>query len=142
MALTAGQAVRNAVAAERAAAQFYRALAALDSTLEVKTFLLDMARQLEQRAQVIEVRGRRLAGGRLPERPDMDVRKVDRARGWLVANSIPKEVALRIARENEYEAALLYDAMADFCPEPIAGFLRQLSRTEQEHAEHLGRVRL
>lgn len=142
MTLTVGQAVRNAVAAERAAGQFYRALAALELTTEVREFFLEMAAQEDQHAQSIELNGKRLVGGELPERADMAVRNVEAAPEWLVVDSISKESAVAIARENEYKAALFYDALADFCPEPEADFFRQLAKTEIEHAKRLENLTL
>lgn len=142
MTLTVGQAVRNAVASERAAAQFYRALAALDLSPEVQGFFLDMAQQEDQHAQSIEVNGKRLVGGELPERADMAVPSVESAPEWLVVDSISKDSAVSLARENEYKAALFYDALADFCPEPEADFFRQLTKTELEHAKRLESVTL
>jgi rubrerythrin len=137
MTLTVGQAVRNAVAAEHAAAQFYRALAALELSADVREFFLDMAVQEDQHAQSIESNGKRLVGGELPERADMAVRNVEAAPEWLVVDDISKESAIAIAKDNEYKAALFYDALADFCPEPEADFFRQLAKTELEHAKRL-----
>lgn len=142
MAISVQQAVRNAVAAERAAAQFYRALAALDLEPEVQAFFLDMAKQEDQHAQSIEQGGKRLVGGELPERADMAVESVETAPEWLVADTISKDNALKIARENEIKASLFYDALADFCPEPEAEFFRQLANTELEHAKRLEQVEL
>lgn len=142
MTLTVGQAVRNAVEAERAAAKFYRALAALDLSPEVESFFLAMAKQEDQHAESIEVNGKRLVDGELPERADMAVRNVEAAPEWLVADSISKDSAISIARDNEYKAALFYDALADFCPEPEAEFFRQLAKTELEHAKRLENVTL
>lgn len=142
MAITVAQAVRNAVEAERAAAQFYRALAALDLVDEVRGFFLEMAKQEDQHAESIETGGKRLVGGALPERADMVVRAVESAPEWLVVDSITKQNAISIAHENELKASLFYDALADFCPEPEADFFRQLAKTELEHAKKLEKLEL
>lgn len=142
MTLTVGQAVRNAVAAERAAAQYYRALAALELAANVRDFFLDMAKQEDQHAVSIETNGKRLVGGDLPERADMEVRSVETAPEWLVVESITPVEAIQIAKENEYKASLFYDSLADFCPEPEAEFFRQLAKTEIEHAKRLESVEL
>jgi rubrerythrin len=142
MTITVGQAVRNAVAAERAAAKFYRALSALDLSDPVRDFFLEMAEQEDQHAAAIEANGKRLAGGELPERADMEVKAVETAPEWLVSDSISPEQALQLAKDNEYKASLFYDTLADFCPEPEAAFFRQLADTEIEHAKRLDRVEL
>lgn len=142
MTFTVGQAVRNAIDAERAAAQFYRALAALDLTPEVRSFFLDMAKQEDQHAQAIETNGKRLVQGELPAHADMNVKSVETAPEWLVVETISKESAVSIAKENEYKASLFYDSIADFCPEPEAEFFRQLSKMELEHAKRLEGVKL
>lgn len=142
MGTSVSQAVRNAVAAERAAARFYRALSALDLSPEVHAFFTKMAQQEDEHAQAIEKEGKRLVDGELPERADMDVRAVETAPEWLIADSISKVDALALARENELKASLFYDALADFCPEPEAEFFRRLAQTELEHVKMLDSVQL
>jgi len=142
MTLTVEQAVRNAVDAERAAAKFYRALAALDLSDPVREFFLDMAEQEDQHAASIETNGRRLVGGELPERADMEVKAVETAPEWLISDTITPEQAVQLAKDNEYKASLFYDTLADFCPEPEAAFFRQLASTEIEHAKRLESVEL
>jgi rubrerythrin len=137
MSLSVKQAIRNAVSAEVAAANFYRALAALDLTAEVRAFFLEMAEQELDHAASIEANGKRLTGGELPERADMDVRGVETAPEWLTADAISPAQAVALARENEYKAALFYEAVADFCPEPEAEFFRQLAQQELDHAKRL-----
>jgi rubrerythrin len=140
MSLSVQQAIRNAVAAEFAAAKFYRALAALDLDGEVRQFFLSMADQEVEHAASIEANGKRLIGGELPEHADMDVRGVETAPEWLTVDAISPEQAVAIARDNEYKAALFYDAVADFCPEPEAEFFRQLAQQELEHARRLEKL--
>ncbi|MEZ4219968.1 MAG: ferritin family protein [Polyangiaceae bacterium] len=142
MTFTVAQAVRNAVAAEKAAAQFYRALAVLDVSPEVRGFFLEMAEQEDQHAAAIEAGGKRLVGAQLPAQANMEVRGVETAPEWLIANDISPEQALQLARDNEYKASLFYDSLADFCPEPEAGFFRQLAMTEIEHAKLLDEVEI
>lgn len=142
MPLSVQQAVRNAVSAEFAAAKFYRALAALELEPDVREFFIKMAAQEVEHAASIEENGKRLTNGELPEHADMDVRTVETAPEWLTADSISAEQAVAIARDNEYKAALFYDALADFCPEPEAGFFRQLAQQELEHAKRLEKLSL
>lgn len=142
MSLDVKQAIRNAVSAELAAAAFYRALTALDVSAEVKAFFSSMAEQEVEHASSIEHNGKRLVEGELPEHADTGVRGVECAPEWLIADAISPTQALGIARDNEYKAALYYDAIADFCPEPEAEFFRQLAQQELEHARRLEALKL
>lgn len=131
------QAIRNAVASEQSAARFYRALMALDVEQRVSEFLEEMAKQEDAHARAIEEAGRRLAGGELPEQPDMNVSSVEAAPEWLVADDITLPQAVAIARDNEHKASLYYDTLADYCAEPEAQFFRKLAETEMDHARRL-----
>lgn len=141
MSLSIPQAIRNAVASEEAAAKFYRALAALDVDTGVRAFLEEMAAQEDRHAAAIEEAGKRLVGGELPTYADMKVESVEAAPDWKIADTITWEQAVQLARENEYNACLYYDSVADACPEPEASFFRQLAHTEEEHAHKLERMR-
>jgi rubrerythrin len=136
------QAIRNAVAAENAAARYYRALAALDVEERVREFLYDMAKQEDAHARSIEETGRRLTGGELPEQPDMDVSTVEAAPEWLIADDISLAQAVEIARDNEHKASLYYDTLADFCQEQAADFFHKLAETEMDHARKLEQFQL
>lgn len=141
MAISIPQAIRNAVASEEAAAKFYRALAALDVDSGVKAFLEEMALQEDHHARAIEEAGKRLVGGDLPQYADMVVDRVEAAPEWKIVDTLTFAQALQLARENEYNACMYYDSVADACPEPVASFFRDLSRTEEEHAHKLERMR-
>lgn len=131
------QAIRNAVASEKAAARFYRALAVLDVEPRVRNFLEEMAKQEDAHARSIEETGKLLVGGELPERADMDVSRVEAAPEWLVADDISLPQAVEMARDNEHKASLYYDTLADYCAKPEADFFRKLADTEMEHARRL-----
>lgn len=141
MALSIPQAIRNAVASEQAAASFYRALCALNVDSGVRVFLEEMAAQEDRHARAIEEAGKRLVGGELPMYADMEVKSVEAAPDWKVVESLSLDEAMQLARENEYNAALFYDTVADACPEPEASFFRGLAHTEEEHAHKLERMR-
>jgi len=141
MSLSIPQAIRNAVASEQAAAKFYRALAALDVDPGVRVFLEEMALQEDHHAHSIEEAGKRLVGGELPMYADMQVERVEAAPEWKVVETLSFDQALQLARENEYNASLYYDTVADACPEPEASFFRLLAHTEEEHAHKLERMR-
>jgi rubrerythrin len=140
MALSIPQAIRNAVASEEAAAKFYRALAALDVDGKVRDFLEEMAQQEVGHARSIEEAGKRLVGGELPMYADMEIERVEAAPEWKIADTITFAQALQLARENEYNAAMYYDTVADACPEPEASFFRQLAHVEEDHAHKLERM--
>lgn len=150
MSLSIPQAIRNAVASEEAAAKFYRALAALDVDSGVKAFLEEMALQEDHHAKSIEEAGKRLVQGELPMYADMEIEasgasavsgRVEAAPDWKIADTLSLDQAMQLARENEYNASLYYDTVADACPEPEASFFRKLALTEEEHAHKLERMR-
>jgi rubrerythrin len=138
--LTLGQAVRNCIAVEIAAERFYRRLATDLKDEEVKTFLLDMAKQEKEHAAAIERFGKEQAA-QLPTYADRELEIVEAAPGWEAAESITLEQAFEIAIECEGHAALYYDIIADQTADEVSKFYRMLSRTEEKHIEILQAMR-
>lgn len=135
--ITFGQAIRNAVAIEQAAARFYRKLVAQAADQKTVEFLEEMARQEDQHAEQIAKVAQQLDAGELPINPDDKVHGVETAPEWGAVEHLKLEQALNLAIEGENSAALYYDAMADFASGEVADFFNDLVKTEQHHAELL-----
>ncbi len=135
--ITFGQAIRNAVVIEQAAASFYRKL--VSQTVDQKTidFLEEMARQEDDHAEQIAKVAERLDAGELPVNANDQVQGVETAPEWGMVENLQLEQALTLAIEGENNAALYYDAMADFAAGEVADFFNDLVKTEQHHAELL-----
>lgn len=131
------QAVRNAVEAERAAARFYRALLPQCEDEETRSFIRSMAASEDAHAEAIEERGRALVQGELALHANIRVEAVEALPYWRMVERISFAEALNLALEAELQAALYYDALADYSPGPVAEFLRELSQEEEQHARAL-----
>ena len=135
--ITLGQAMRNAVAAERAAAHFYRTLADGTDDAGARTFLLDMARQELEHAVLLEDVGGRMAAGEMPARADANVELIGSAPGWGRAQGIGLDQALVLAIEAENNAVLYYDALGGSCTGPAREFFESLTENEEQHVRRL-----
>jgi rubrerythrin len=129
-----GQLVRNAVAAEKAAASFYRSLAADTSEKEAHAFLMELAVEEDQHAEHIEAFGRALVAGELPARPDTDIDAIETSTAWRYAVNLTLHEALNIALDAEHGAALFYGVIADGLTGDARDFFQDLADTELEHA--------
>lgn len=130
---TPQQAIRDAVEAERKAAEFYDLLAEGARDPEAKAFLAAMARAEVEHAESILALGTRLAGD-LPARPAGDVELVETLPEWRFAEGLSLDQALRVALDAEHQAAIYYDAIADLLPAPFDAFFRDLAGVEEQHA--------
>jgi len=133
--ITFGQAIRNAIAIEQAAARFYRKLLTKAASEEATAFLEMMAQQEDEHAERIAKVAERLESGELPQNPDDKLQGVEASPQWCDAEEIQLEQALTMAIEGENSAALYYDAMADFATGEVADFFKDLVKTELKHAE-------
>ena len=133
MAMSVGQAIRNAVEAERGSHRFYTFIAENTTDAEARGFLKEMAEQERVHAEAVENLGKKLAGGQLPVSADDNVEVVETAPAWKFVDDISLAEALSIAREAEQSAILYYETLADFFPEPLKGFFAQIAKTEEEH---------
>lgn len=131
------QALRNAIAAEQAAARFYRGLAAAAATEQVRQIFEEMAEQEEGHALGIEEMGRKLADRDLPEMADSRVEHVEAPPEWRGVEIDNPVEAYRLALEAENGAALYYDAISDFLGGEEAKFFREIGLTEEGHGEKL-----
>jgi len=135
--ISLGQAMRNAVEAERAAERFYRTLADGTDDASARTFLLDMARQEHEHALLLEDVGGRMAAGEMPARADANVELIETAPGWGHARGIGLDQALGLALEAENSAVLYYDALGGSCTGPAREFFESLTENEEEHVRLL-----
>lgn len=138
---TLEQAIRNAVAAEQAAQRFYLELVPKAEDEKVRKFFEEMAEQEAEHAKSIETMGERIANGELPAHPNDRIAGVETAPGWQSAERISIDEALELAISAEQNAALYYDAIADFFSDEGAQFFRELSACEQQHADRLVEMR-
>jgi rubrerythrin len=144
MATSVGQAIRNAVEAERGSYRFYTFIAENTTDAEARKFLKEMAEQEKMHAEAVENLGKKLAGGQLPVSADDNVEVVETAPGWKFVEDISMAEALAIAREAEQSAILYYETLADCFPEPLKDFFAQIAKSEEDHLktieEKLGRL--
>ncbi len=139
--ITAHQAVRNAVEAELAAARFYRLLADSTDDRAAKGFLAELSEQEVGHATAIEQASKDIVDGPLPARAHGPVEGIETVPSWKYADDLNLGDALEVALAAENQAALYYDAFADYLEEPAAGFFRDLARTEENHAREIARRR-
>jgi rubrerythrin len=137
MTITANQAIRNAVEAEKAAAQFYRFLAENTDDADSRKFLVEMAVAEDGHANAIETEGIMLLRGPLAARADSDVDMVEALPEWKFAENVSLADALRVAHKAELQAAMYYDAFADFFEGAQKKFFQDLAKTEEDHARSL-----
>jgi len=139
--ITANQAIRNAVAAELASARFYTLLADSTEDRETRAFLEEMADLERKHARDIEEMGTKIVEGPLAEQADTDVSMVETLPDWRYVDDITLPQALDVALAAEQQAALYYDALADFLEGPAMEFFQQLAKQEEEHAAALEKRR-
>ena len=132
---TLGQAIRNATEAERAAARFYEALARRAGDGQARVFFEEMVRDERQHAELLESYGGELGEAYAAQLPEAAVQRIEVVPGWEYAESISIEQALEVAIEAENNAALYYDAMADFTEGDVQAFFRRMATLEEAHAE-------
>ena len=139
--ISTSQAIRNAIEAELAAARFYRLLADSTEDEQSRAFLSSLADQELLHAKAIEQRGLEIADSPLPARADSDVSMVETLPEWRFADNLTLLEALEIALAAETQAAMYYDAFADYLEGPAKTFFNELARTEEEHAKQVARRR-
>lgn len=132
--ISVGQAVRNAIEAERAAARFYAALREATTDGEAREFLEELVRVELTHAASIEAFA---ASGEflLPAREELSVVVIETAPGWEMYEGLNLQEALTLAHESEIQASLYYDAIADAFEGDARHFFLALAATETQHAE-------
>ncbi len=134
---TPNQAIRNAIEAEYAAARFYSLLAESTADRRSRAFLEDMAGYERLHARHIRELGAVLVDGPLAEHADSDIGLVETLADWRFVDDIGIPEALAVALAAEEQAALFYDALAEYFDEPVKTFFLDLAATEEAHAAAL-----
>ena len=138
--ITPAQAVRNAIAAEAAAARFYEALASRTQEPDVRAFFESMVRVEREHGAEIEKIGRPAVGCPLPAFAGQGVELVETAPEWKAADHLGLDEALHLALSCENQAACYYGALAVSFGEPAASFFEDVARSETEHARMIESV--
>jgi len=134
---TPNQAIRNAIEAEHAAARFYSLLADSTANRMSRAFLEDMAAYERVHARHIEELGAMLVDGPLAQSADSDIGLMETLADWRFVDDIDMREAIEVALAGEEQAALFYDALAEYFDEPVKAFFLELSTTEETHAASL-----
>ena len=140
--ITPAQAVRNAIAAEAAAARFYEALASRTEDPEVRAFFESMVRVEREHSAEIEKLGRPTVGLPLPAFASQGVELVETAPEWKTAEHLGLDEALHLALSCENQAACYYAELAERFQGPAASFFESVARSETEHARMIEAVLL
>ncbi len=135
--MTLKQAVRNAIAIEHAAEQFYRTLSDSTKDEDAKAFLDEMADQERCHQRRIRSLSEEMDTGKLPFRADDNVELVETAPAWADVDEVSYNTALSIALENEQHAVLYYSALSDASNGKMAEFFETLMQDEALHVERL-----
>ncbi len=134
MSITLAQAIKNAIAAEHAAEQFYLRLA--DGCADEKggAILRDIAAQERGHAATLEGLAVKLGAGKLPERADDLARGIETAPAAAHADGLAFSQALELAIEAENSAILYYDALATTSTGEASKFFEDMGKEEEGHA--------
>lgn len=135
--ITPNQAIRNAIEAEHAAARFYSLLAESTTHRRSRAFLEDMAAYERRHARHVAQLGAVLVDGPLAEQADSDIGLMETLADWRFVDDIDLSDALAVALAAEEQAALFYDALAEYFDEPVKSFFLGLAATEESHATAL-----
>lgn len=138
--LTPTQALRNAIAAEAAAARFYEALAARSENPQVRGFFEKMVRVEQEHGEEIERLGKRLLSAPLPAFADGDVANVEALPTWRDVEGLGFDEALHIAILCEHQAAWHYADVAERFEGELRDFFHSVALSEKEHATMLEEV--
>ena len=140
MAITLGQAIRNAIAAEQAAEEFYLAMAESAWDDDVRRVLVGIAAQEQEHATRLEAMAAALVLGDLPERADALVNTIEISPAGAASVRMDMEGALEFAIEAENSAILYYDALAGSCTGEASAFFEQVRMQEEAHADAIREI--
>ncbi len=131
--LTPSQALRNAIAAEAAAARFYETLASRSSDPEVRSFFETMVRVEAEHGREIEQLGSKMVGQVLPAFATTDASGVETLPAWKSAENLGFDEALHVAVMCEHQAAMHYADLAELFDGEVREFFRAVSASESQH---------
>jgi len=134
MSITLAQAIKNAIAAEHAAEEFYLGLVAGCADEKGRAILSDIAAQERRHAATLEEVAGRLVAGQLPDRADALVRGIETSPAGASPEGLSLAEALEIAVDAENSAILYYDALASTASGEAVTFFEQMGKEEEAHA--------
>lgn len=134
MSITLAQAIKNAIAAEQAAEQFYLRLAEGCADEKGRTLLREIAAQERGHAAGLEAMAVRLLAGKLPERADELISGIETSPAGASAAGLGFVEALELAIEAENSAILYYDALATTSTGDASKFFADMGKEEESHA--------
>lgn len=134
MSIALAQAIKNAIAAEHAAEQFYLCLADGCADEKGRKLLREIAAQERGHAAGLEDMAARLVAGKLPERADALVQGIETAPAGASAEGLNFVEALELAIEAENSAILYYDALASTSTGDASKFFEHMGKEEEGHA--------
>lgn len=137
---TPDQALRNAIAAEAAAARFYETLAQRSHDPQVRAFFESMVQVEVEHGREIERHGKRIVARELPAFASEDVVAVETLPAWKSAEDLGFDEALHLAILCEDQAALHYADLAELFEGEVRDFFRKVSASEQQHRRMLEAV--
>jgi rubrerythrin len=140
MAITLGQAIRNSIAAEQAAEEFYLAMAESAGDDDVRRVLVGIAAQEQEHATRLEAMAVALVLGDLPERADALVNTIEISPAGAASVGMDMQGALEFAIEAENSAILYYDALAGSCTGDASAFFEQVRMQEEAHADAIREI--
>jgi len=134
MSITLAQAIKNAIAAEHSAENFYLRLANSVTDDKGRRILAEIARQERGHAATLEALASKLVAGRLPERADALVQGIETAPAGNGSENLELTEALEIAMDAENSAILYYEALAATSTGEASTFFEQMGKDEEGHA--------
>lgn len=134
------QALRNAIAAEAAAARFYEVLASRSEDEQVRAFFEAMIRVEKEHGQEIERVGRNLVKSALPAFATQSVAEIETVPEWKSAEGLGFDEAIHVAVMCEHQAAMHYADLAELFDGELRDFFRSVASSEQQHANMLEEV--
>ncbi len=135
--LTLDQALANAIAAEEAAAAFYRQLVSNAGDREVAALFTELAVREVAHANSVRYLVDQLLGGQLDATPDDRMELVESAPAWTYVEGLDLDTAVAVAEECEVHAANYYEAMADATVGQVQLFFAKMATDERSHARNL-----
>jgi rubrerythrin len=134
MSITLAQAIKNAIAAEQSAEEFYLHLAQVCAEPHGQAILMGIAAEERRHAAALQGVAERLVAGQLPARADALVKGIETSPAGLAAEGLELAEALEIALDAENSATLYYDALATTASGEAAAFFARMSQEEDGHA--------
>jgi rubrerythrin len=129
-----GQAIRDAIEAEKSASGYYRALAKRVRDEEARQFIDDMAAQEDEHARSLEELSRRLDDGELPSLTSATPIQIEQGVEPSLSEEMSLVEAVRNAIAAEEGAQRAYLGLAEVAEGEARELFNALAATESRHA--------